>query len=308
MKNDEIEELKILIPSEDVRNYALEMGWSFTDRQKAALLMYSGLPLEQQYFHLQMLQRNTADQNLREQIAGYLNEEEFKLRAFKENNEKAYIYILKVRDEDISYSEIMPTEYFFELNLAYECGKETDLPFMIEKYLVETREHIDQCDSATASLEFDKDGKAVYLCSDISDEEEAEDFYEFFEVPNPFEKGDIVRLVGTEMYGIVATSQETWKEGIAKYKNNEWRQKHWDFSDIQIRVEFLCEDGTFAHDHINPLNLERYRLEGDWNKCSSMDKLLLEASYVHRGKGSLEDLYIFTMDYRNFTEGKDRDI
>lgn len=59
MKNDEIEELKILIPSEDVRNYALETGWSFTDRQKAALLIYSSLPLKEQYSHLQTMQRNT---------------------------------------------------------------------------------------------------------------------------------------------------------------------------------------------------------------------------------------------------------
>lgn len=307
MKNDEIEELKILIPSEDVRNYALETGWSFTDREKAALLIYSSLPLKEQYSHLQTLQRNTTDQRLQEQIAGYLKREECKFQAFKENNDKAYIYILKVKDEDISYSEIMPAEYFFELNLAYECGKETDLPFMIEKYLVETRAHINQRDTVTASLEFDKDGKAVYLCSGISNEEETEDFYEFFEVPNPFEKGDIVRLVGTEMYGIVATSQETWKEGIAKYKSDEWQHKHRDFSDIQIKVEFLGEDGTFGHEHINPLYLERYRPEEDWNKSSPMDKLLLQASYVHRGKGSLEDLYAFTMEYRNFKEGEARE-
>ena len=307
MKNDEIEELKILIPSEDVRNYALEKEWSFTDRQKAVLLIYSSLPLKEQYFHLRTMQRNTTDQRLQEQIAGYLNREERKFQAFKENNDKACIYILKVKDEDISYSEILPAEYFFELKLAYKCGKETDLPFAIEKHLVETREHIDQCGSVTASLEFDKDGKAVYLCSDIRDEEETEDFCEFFEVPNPFEKGDIVKLVGTEMYGIVATSQETWKEEMAKYENDERRQKHWDFSDIQIRVEFLCEDGTFGHDHVNPLYLERYRPEEDWDKSSPMDKLLLQASCVHRGKGSLEDLYIFTMQYRNIKEGKDRE-
>lgn len=202
MKKDEIEELKILIPSEDVRTYALETGWNFTDRQKAALLMYSSLPLKEQYSHLQSLQRNTTDQRLQEQIAGYLGREECKFQAFKENSDKAYIYILKVKDEELSYSEIMPTEYFFELNLAYECGKETGLPFMIEKYLVETREHINQCDSVTASLEFDKNGEAVNFYVNSCGEEETEDFYEFFEVPNPFEKGDIVRLVGTEMYGI----------------------------------------------------------------------------------------------------------
>ena len=298
MTKEEMEELEVLIPSEYVRNYALETGWVFTDEQKAVLMVYGSLPLKEQHSRLQALQRNTTDRNLQSRIAKYLNREDLKFQAFKENNDKAYIYILKVKEEDISYSSMLPTEYFFDLKLAYECGRETNLPFMIEKYLVEVPKIAGQYAPVTTFLEFNKDGEAVCFCGNISDDEESEDFYDFFEVPNPFEKGDIVRLVGTEHYGIVDTPQKWWKRDLVKYKNSEWHQKHWDFSDVQIRVEFLNEDGTFSHAHINPICLERYQPIEDWLNGSPMDKLLLQASLVHRGEGSLDELYLFTMNYR----------
>ena len=30
-----------------------------------------------------------------------------------------------------------------------------------------------------------------------------------------------------------------------------------DYSDASLTVEFLCEDGSFSHDHLSPINLER---------------------------------------------------
>ena len=306
MENERIEELEVLIPSGDVRKYIMDTGWTFTDRQKAVLLVYGDLPLKELHSHLQALQSNTTDQNLQKRIATYLDREDLKFQAFKENSDKAYIYILKVKEEDISYSRILPTEYFFDLDLAYQCGRETNLPFMIEKYLVEAPEIIDQYDPVTTHLEFNKDAEAIYFHGRISgDDEESEDFCDFFEVPNPFEKGDIVKLIGTEDYGIVDTPQKWWKRDLAKYKTSEWQQKgiELDFSDVQIRVEFLNEDGTFSHAHVNPICLERYQPEEDWTNGSPMDKLLLYASLVHRGEGSLDELYIFTMEYRNFKKG-----
>ncbi len=120
-------------------------------------------------------------------------------------------------------------------------------------------------------------------------------------MPNPFEKGDIVRFVGTEDYGIVSESQKDWKEYLDKYRSDEWRKKGitLDFSDAQIVVEFLGDDGTFGHDHINPIYLELYQPEADWSNRSPRDNLLIAASDLHRGEGSLEGLYILTEIYRN---------
>jgi len=47
-----------------------------------------------------------------------------------------------------------------------------------------------------------------------------------------------------------------------------------------------------------PFNEER----GGWTDGSPMDKLLLCASDLYRGKGSLDELYFFTMGYRKDRE------
>lgn len=302
MVKEMVDELNALIPSEYVRNYVLETGWVFTDEQKAVLLVNGELSLKEQCSRLRVLQK-TVDQSLQERIEKYLNSEDLKFQAFKENSDKAYIYILKVEEEDDSYPGILPAEYYFDLDLAYGCGRETNLPFMIEKYLVAAPGIGSQSNLVTAFMKFNKDGEAVYFYGAIQgDDREPEYFYDFIEVPNPFERGDIVRIVGTEDYGIVDTSQKWWKSTLTKYKNGELLWKDWDFSEVQIRVELLCEDGSFSHCHINPLRLERYQPEEAWDKCSAMDKLLLQASYICRGEGSLEMLYLSTMAYRRSKE------
>ena len=72
MANEIVDELNVLIPSEYVRNYVLESGWVFTDEQKAVLLVHGDLSLKEQCSRLQELQKNTANQSLRERIAKYL--------------------------------------------------------------------------------------------------------------------------------------------------------------------------------------------------------------------------------------------
>lgn len=304
-------ELEILIPSKDVRDYVKEVSWTFTDGQKASLLVHGNLTLKEQYSHLQALQNSTADLKLQEQIAEYLNRADRELRAFKENSDKNHIYILKVEEEDISYTRMLPSGYFFDWEMACEYGKKEKLPFYIEKHLVGDVKNLDKYEEAEyydyeiACLVFNKDGEADYFDSqEISYDKENEetDFYEsfrtaFYEVPNPFEKGDIVKITGTEEYGIVDTSQKRWKESLIRYKTAE--RIYADYSDVQIRVEFLNDDGTFSHRHINPIYLERYLLKEDWQNGRPGDKLLMYASLVHQGKGSLDDLYFFTMDYRN---------
>lgn len=311
-------ELEILIPSKDARNYAKKVNWTFTDVQKAALLVHGTLPLKEQYSHLQALQNSTADPKLQGQITEYLNRTDRELRAFKENSGKNHIYILKVEHEDISYTRMLPSGYFYDWEMACEYGRKEKLPFYIEKHLVGDIENLDKYEESEyydyeiACLAFNEDGEADYFDSqEISyDKENGEtDFYEsfqtaFYEVPNPFERGDIVKIIETEEYGIVDTSQKDWKESLARYKTPEWMQMRIgpDCSDVQIRVEFLNDDGTFSHRHINPIHLEWYRFKEDWQNGSPRDKLLMYARLIYKGEGSLDELYFFTMDYRKTKE------
>jgi len=215
MDNQHIEELAAMVPSETVRQYILETGWTFTDMERAALLHHSDLPLEQKDSCLRDLQTRTEDERLRKQLSEYLSQE----GPFNEERDDYFTYI-------------------------------------------------------------------------------------FYEVPNPFERGDIVRLVDTEEYGVVETSQRQWQETLARYQSDEWKPTGLgpDYSDVQIRVGILDNDGTFGHAHINPIDLERYQPKGGWTDGSPMDKLLLCASDLYQGKGSLDELYFFTMGYRKDRE------
>ena len=92
----------------------------------------------------------------------------------------------------------------------------------------------------------------------------------YMEIPNPFEKGDMVRVVGTDRYGMVRTSQAEWEE----YKVRMHQMTGKDFIDASITVDFLCGDGEFSHDHINPIFLEKM----------DPDKTVLIAAKYHDGQ------------------------
>lgn len=311
----DIEELKAMIPSETVQRYVLETGYTFTDMQKAALLYHSDLVLREQYCRLRALRDTTADKGLRGQLTEYLNREEQAIQTFKENGDKHCIYILKVREDGgFRDGEYIACGYFFDWEVACEYGKKESAPFQIEKYLVNgvsTYEDGTCIHTSIADFHFNKKGEASSFSSrEIPDDNEQTDWYEcfenmFYEAPNPFEIGDIVRLVGTEEYGIVEVSQKQWKETLERYKQR--RKFPPDDSDVQVRVIFLTEDGTFGHSHINPVDLERYQPEQEPQDPveRARDQLLGIASLLYRKDdsgsviGSLEDLYISTMQYRS---------
>ena len=310
----DIEELKAMIPSETVRNYVMESGWTFTDRERAALLYHSDLSLKEQYTRLGTLRDTTTDEGLQKQLTEYLEREKRAIRAFKENSDKCCIYILKVRENGGSHDgEYLVCGYFFDWEVAFEYGRKENASFQIEKYLVNgvlTHEDGTCRHTSIADLHFSKEYEADFFSSrEIPDDNEQTDWYECFEnmfynAPNPFEIGDVVRLVGTEEYGIVEVSQKQWKETLELYKQRGKFPP--DYSDVQIRVIFLTEDGTFSHSHINPVDLELHQPEQEQQDpvASARDRLLSAASAMYRNDTSsntiysLEDLYVFTMQYR----------
>ena len=70
------------------------------------------------------------------------------------------------------------------------------------------------------------------------------------------ESGTIVRYKSTftesPEYGILLTGASDWQQYMNHMETVEWK----DFSDIQVEVVFLREQGYWSHEHINPLYLE----------------------------------------------------
>lgn len=308
MEQEHLDELEILIPSETVRNYVLEKNRTFTDAQKACILLYHDMPLRMLYPRLRSIRDNTADMVLKKQLEEYIDIEERGFEAFRENKDRFCIYV--VTEELYQKGDYFPHGYFFNCDEAYEYAakrneKDKHL-FMIEKHLIHganipdkyMQSKRDPFNYAVSLVEFDKDGEAIYLYSkEVPHPKDLEwtNFDNmFFEVPNPFEKGDIVRNTVTGDCGIVITSQKQWHEHIEKcqcsYPNNY-------VCDSTVDVAFPQEDGLFKTKSIIPIYLERYFPKWDRNNPELLDNFLIVTSRLYKGKGCLDDMYYYTVKH-----------
>lgn len=302
MNNDE---LNALIPSEDVRRFVLEKGYTFTDWQKAALFYHGELTIEEQFSWLRKLSESTSDTRLKRQIIEYLKREEQAIAVFMDNKDRDFLYILKCTEE--CYEDKM---YFFDYSAAYECGKKHNVPFVIEKYRPYTEFVPDKDDYenySVSDMRYDEKGYAVYFqsseipyCED-SDEKMNSNFRDmYYSVPYIFEKGDIVRCIGVcgeDDYGVVETSQKEYSEWERRIPSLIYPP---DYSDVQVRVVFPCDDGRLCHSHINPIYLERYNAkQNNDNSLSGVrDNLLITVSRLYKGEALLDDLYYWEAEYK----------
>lgn len=83
-----------------------------------------------------------------------------------------------------------------------------------------------------------------------------------FRLPNPFEKGDRVQLIGTDLIGTVAVSQEDWKKYVGKALAPNAVE---DWVDASITVRYPWD--KWSHDHINPMFLSKVKELSVTNSC-----------------------------------------
>ena len=301
------EELNAMVPSPDVRQFVRDTGYTFTDWQKAALLSRGDTPTSVNRSLLYALKEQTADTVLKQQLTEYLDCEETAFAIFQQNSKRESVYILTYKNED----DETATSYFFDYTMALRFGTQAKAAFQICKYPVGSGTVVYEAGLAIDKLStarFDENGRILFFdnretpsADSASGENWNERFeHKFYEAPNPFERGDIVRLVEAEHYGIVETSQKEWFEILERFKSPEWSHRL-DQGDVQIRVALLDEDGSFYHRHINPVDLERYvpeKTTSSFVPIDVLDSLLLCASDLYRGKGSLDDLGYFQEIYK----------
>ena len=308
----ETEELKALIPSEDVRKHIVETNYEFNDWQKAALFYHRELPLEEQYLWLGSLKDKTEDVKLKNQISDYLEREEKVLRLFRDNSDRNCIYILNYYNE-YDEKEII---YFFDYKVACDCGKKLKVPFWVVKHkpcseiTPELSEGNEYNGESVAFMYFNKFGApyrfdSYELPETDSGKEWDEDFRNIcYEVPYPFERGDIVKIISSDVtdgnIGIVETSNEEFYLSEERQRKLSEKGSFYDYSDVQVRVIFPDDDGQFSHSHINPVFLERYEAKVNTEKTVAgvLDNFLIEVSNLYKGKSALDSLYYWGTEYR----------
>ena len=277
--------------SKDVRAYMEQNDLKFTDFEKAVLIYNSHLPVLKKLALLEKLAEETDDKTLKDQITAELACEREDLEAFW-NNAEGYVCAVETREG----SDSRVCGYFATAELAYTHGMKQECEFTIKKYLIvglngqeakkakgyfnpslldhpDIEECVTELDWFDSEVEaqYDQNGTLLRFYGgeiERSDEEEihrafAPELFEnaFIIVPNPFERGDIVRLTGDHAkHGVIETSQQEWKRYVERMKS--WDREDLDFYDSGITVEFLQENGHLMHDHVNPAFLEKYKPRG----------------------------------------------
>ncbi len=309
-------ELEIMIPSGYVRNHVRESGWRFTDKERASLLYHADIPWREQCQCLECLQLQTGDGELKRQILAYLDKARVEYAAFKENGDRSHIYILKVRENGGFWDgKYLEGGCFFDWETALKYGKKEDAPFEIEKFPVDdmpVSENGPYSQHAEAGIRFDKDGEAECFWSNETAGFDNRRFDNaMINIPNPFQRGDIVKCKGDdgrELFGIVEEEREEWEKRLAQHLERvKEGDSCIDFTDLFIGVAFLCGDGTFIFsDSVMPLEMERYEpKEEDWIK-SSVDTLLLCARDIYSSKGYFSTLFEAIERYRKRKSGLNR--
>lgn len=280
------------IISKDMLAYLEEQGRSLSDREIATIVYHAGLSMPELLQALSELKHQTKDTELAQEIEERITYEQRCLERFRENDGSCF-YETSIVEED---GENTVTGHFAALALAEKHTKQFvfhhNKPFVIKKYQivglcekvivpicwVNPRLHpkaasvpCEYYGSAISGCRYRADGSLLEWWSfELQEEERAvEDWGEhrfeckFLDLPNPFQRGDIVRVFGKDEVGIVATSQEEYQEFLCRVKEHKLPV---DFIDSSIIVLFLQDEGDDTHGHIPPVYLERTQTNTDTEK------------------------------------------
>ena len=266
------------IPSRDVRAKIESDNWSFSDRDKAAIIWNSDRVHSMKYADLIEIMRGTGDEVLRTQISERLRYDAVALSLFDEQR-LGFVYATNTNEYP---GEDCIIGYFASAKLAYEAGIKDDCSFKIEKFQIigedtvrmkqwsvvspilakdldKQIEEIDIPGSPVAALEYDDKGMLIdYWSYEVSKEDKLlidslgrhrfENAYVV--IPNPFEIGEFVKIIGTEIIGRVDVSQEDWEKYVEKALSENAIE---DYSDASIVIRY----DELDHDHVSPIYLEK---------------------------------------------------
>lgn len=275
------------IPSKDVRAKIESDNWTFSDRDKAAIIWNTEKMLSERYADLIKIMQETDDEILKGQISERIRYDAVAFKLFDENRQ-GFVYATNTYEYP---GEEYIIGYFASAELAYEAGKREGFAFKIEKFQIigedtvkmkqwsvvspilvkEIDKQIEELDipgSPVAALEYDADGKLIdYWSYEVSKEDKhlvdslGRHRFEnaYVVLPNPFELGEYVRFIGTTEIGRVDVSQEDWARYVKKAQEPDAID---DYSDASITIRYNYD--KWAHNHLSPLYLERVNIDTDY--------------------------------------------
>lgn len=292
-----------LIPSDFMRDLFEKKGFAFTDFQKATLIW--NMPdknWEQRIDALKELVAESEDEVLKGQIWDRITYEVMALRKFKDNASGRYVYVVEENDTYSSDCGFF-AEYTLALEYLKKYSKENKVSCTLRKQLIVRGEAdlrvkrkcgvnpnlfegipmfqwVDYIGLGVASIHFEMDGQMKNIWSEEMTEEQEQEVneyrkerfeYHFMKIPFEGRKGSIVKDAKGS-YGVLITDTAEWENYMQRI---EEQNLYVDFSDVQVMVCCLNEQGIWVHEHVNPLYLEIERYP--WRKGYSKSEAYQQA-------------------------------
>ena len=299
-----------LIPSKDLQQYLIQIGWRFSDFDKAALIYNYPESWDIIWEKLKKLQADTEDKDLARQIEERLEYDKKTLQQIKTapgNN----LFLLEVYDDEADEDEEPYKVYFASFDAAKTYAETLGREYSITQISVYDKTDVSSLptdpfdiNSEMGYISYDRSGEILrFSCGKMDDLDPVvmscnHRFEEaYVTIPHPFTKGDIVRNIQTDEMGVIP-NLDGWESYDSIVKNSLGGG---DFSDMQICVEYLYPNGEFGHKHTRTTFLEYADVQKmDINTISLDDfprLVLKEASFLIRGHGSIQMLQMFLEDY-----------
>lgn len=287
------------IASADYRKYILENNIRLTDWDVASLIYNNAqLDHEEKMEALQFVEEKTADEILKTQIKECISRYKIYLKEFCKSNGNSY-YQLSTWYEGRYIEEGIYLDY----EAAYLAGMEEGEGFKITKEAFACKEKKGENAGVFGSIEFHADGtmgKLGWLYGagrddDINDSSKTRFEGRGINLPLCFKCGDIVKIMGTETYGIVWAPCNPEEE--AKMRRLAGAG---DYSDFQVPVDTIFDGKkyltVFDHEHISPAQLEYANLKEDDTRkgfLEYMEKTMYRSSLFNgtgRDKGRIPEV------------------
>ena len=292
-----------LIKSKYVREYVEKTGFKLSDMDFATIAYHSDLSIPEKHSKLREISNKTQDMQLKKQIEERLAFDEKSLRQFAENDGTCF-YEVSARTTPEINAGVDTKGYFSSFEMAMECAKRQGVAVDINKYqLLDMCEKIilpfcskyayevDEDDfggNKIASFTYDANGTLESFWTYEMPKEERDKVGEdwggtrfesrFMIMPNPFEKGDIVRELyadGNDKVGIVATSQDEWESDLQYIQELQEQKLVFNYVDTYFDVLFFENDGSFSKEHIAPIYLEKVEENNAFDVLRHVLKTLL---------------------------------
>jgi hypothetical protein len=207
------------------------------------------------------------------------------------------VYVLDYWDEmDCQYEEV---GYYATAELAIKAAqREKEESYRIFRSVVVNSEMPEDEEHALpwAQMNLDENLECSYLyCSEIEEpgrtcgEARFEEVY--IDIPYPFQNGDLVREIDTDLIGVV---YDKGYEHTRDLMSELQEEGFVDYTDCSLVIEHPNEDAEFGHSHIRITSLEYANLSED----HPQKELLDAASRLLRGESSPLNFQIACEEYQ----------